>query len=181
VAARKQQAPRGVQSRAAAASVRSAQQPEGAAAGAVRPLRLTHCFPNSTSAPWHLSCSNAPRNAHAKHLDAPLGDQAFIEAAARFLRDCAAAQIQLAPAVGEARRRASSGPAPVWHAARRGAATAQPSAGGTAEWTVWLELVHPDHPFESAPDSRFLMHAAPPARLQGPSVPPTSTPMPIHV
>ncbi|KIY95926.1 COP9 signalosome complex subunit 3 [Monoraphidium neglectum] len=38
-------------------------------------------------------------NAHAKHLDAPLGDQAFIEAAARFLRDCAAAQIQLAPAV----------------------------------------------------------------------------------
>ncbi|KAI8464947.1 MAG: hypothetical protein J3K34DRAFT_99745 [Monoraphidium minutum] len=38
-------------------------------------------------------------NAHARHLDAPQGDQGFIEAAGRFLRDCAAAQIQLAPAL----------------------------------------------------------------------------------
>ncbi|GBF98652.1 COP9 signalosome complex subunit 3 [Raphidocelis subcapitata] len=38
-------------------------------------------------------------NAHARHLDSPAGDGAFIELAARFLRDCAAAQIQLAPAV----------------------------------------------------------------------------------
>ena len=39
-----------------------------------------------------------PRNARARHLDAAAGGEGFLAVAALFLRECSAAQIQLAPA-----------------------------------------------------------------------------------
>jgi hypothetical protein len=64
-----------------------------------RTQRRPHGTTCPRAAPSHTTPANS--NAQGRHLEAPAGDAAFIEAAGRFLRECAATQVQLAPAVRE--------------------------------------------------------------------------------